>query len=141
MDTTQPALHRETWISRVCGVPTWGRAPRLDRLELLNSTNPTTEAPMGILEDVMKALDRIPVWRRLQQLPDRADALERRIAALEEQLKPATGSKCPSCGVMAFKLVKSTPAPEPWGSAGARQDHLHCQSCGYSDIRERDPGQ
>lgn len=136
---------RETaaWVLRVCGRPGWaehGRAPRVDRLALLTSTTPSTEAPMGILEDVMKALERIPAWKRLQQLPERADALEQRIAALEQQLKPASGSKCPSCGAMALKLTKSTPSPEPWGSMGARQDHLQCQSCNYSDIQERNPG-
>lgn len=34
------------WVSRVCGVAAWGRAPRVDRLELLSSTTPPTEAPM-----------------------------------------------------------------------------------------------
>lgn len=34
------------WVLRVCGWPTWGRAPRVGRLELLSSTTPPTEAPM-----------------------------------------------------------------------------------------------
>jgi hypothetical protein len=41
---------------------------------------------MGLLEDVMKALDRIPVWKRLQGVPAEVDSLKGRIAALEEKL-------------------------------------------------------
>ena len=95
---------------------------------------------MGILEDVLSALERIPAWKRLQQLPARVEALESRISQLEAKLQPATGQECPSCGAMNFKLIKSTPAPEPWGRMGVRQDHLACSACSYTDIRDRDPG-
>jgi len=95
---------------------------------------------MGIIEDVMKTLDRIPNWKRIQAAPKELDALEQRVKALEAALKPATGAACPSCGALAYKLMNSTPSPEPWGSMGARQDHFACSGCGYTDIRERNPG-
>ena len=95
---------------------------------------------MGMLEDIMKTLDRIPNWKRIQAAPKELDALTARVQALEAMLKPATGSACPSCGTMAYKLTRSTPSPEPWGSMGARQDHFACSACGYTDIRERNPG-
>lgn len=95
---------------------------------------------MGILEDVMKALDRIPSWKRIQQLPTEVDSLEKRIKNLESRLQPATGNQCPSCRAMAYRLIKSTPSPEPWGSMGARQDHFACSSCSYTDVKERNPG-
>ena len=95
---------------------------------------------MGILEDVTKTLDRIPNWKRIQSAPKDLDALELRVKALEVKLTPATGAKCPGCGAMALKLIRSSPSPEPWGSMGARQDHFACGSCSYTDIRERDPG-
>jgi hypothetical protein len=28
---------------------------------------------MGIIDDILKALDRIPVWRRLQEIPGEVD--------------------------------------------------------------------
>ena len=95
---------------------------------------------MGILEDVMKTLDRIPNWKRIQAAPKELDALELRIKALEAVLKPASGATCPSCRAMAYKLTRSTPSPEPWGSMGARQDHYLCGQCQYADIQERNPG-
>lgn len=82
---------------------------------------------MGILEDVMKALDRIPSWKRIQQLPSEVDALEKRIKDLEGRLKPATGNQCPSCRAMAYRLVKSTPSPEPWGSMGGEARSFRVQ--------------
>ena len=95
---------------------------------------------MGILEDVMKTLDRIPNWKRIQAAPQAIDALEQRIKALEAKLAPATGDQCPSCKAMAYKLMRSTPAPPPWGGMGVRQDHFQCGACDYTDIRERTPG-
>ena len=34
---------------------------------------------MGIIEDFFKALDRIPIWDRLQKVPAEVDALAKRI--------------------------------------------------------------
>jgi hypothetical protein len=95
---------------------------------------------MGILEDVMKALERIPAWKRVQATPDQIAALQQRVAALEDRLKPATGKQCPSCGEMTFKLIRSTSAKEPWGSMGVREDHLACSTCSYTDSIQRNPG-
>lgn len=95
---------------------------------------------MGILEDVVKALERIPSWKRVQALPQQITSLEQRIKALEDRLTTATGEQCPKCRAMAFNLERSTPSPEPWGSMGARQDHYSCAACLYQDIRERNPG-
>jgi hypothetical protein len=58
-ETESPAA----WVLRVCGRPTWGRAPRVDRLELLTSTTLSTEAPMNqeqidvinIVQEVLRA--------------------------------------------------------------------------------------
>ena len=90
---------------------------------------------MGILEDVIKALERIPAWKRLQAMPEKMTALEARIAALEQQLKPASGERCPSCGAMAFKLLKSEPAKGGLGRLGARDYHYQCSGCQYNDVR------
>jgi predicted RNA-binding Zn-ribbon protein involved in translation (DUF1610 family) len=94
---------------------------------------------MGILEDVMKTLDRIPAWKRLQAMPEKVTALEARIAALEQQIKPASGEKCPSCGAMAFKLLKTEPAPQPWARIGQRSYHYRCSNCQYQDTHQRGP--
>ena len=68
---------------------------------------------MGILEDVIKALERIPSWKRLATVPDELAALQARVAALELRGALATGQRCPKCGVMAYALHESRPEPPP----------------------------
>lgn len=96
---------------------------------------------MGLLEDIMKTLDRIPAWKRMQALPSQVDALEARVRALEAKQLPGTGQRCPSCGVNTYKLLKSGPMPGPFGELGARVDYFGCSSCSYTDEKHRDPGQ
>lgn len=92
---------------------------------------------MGLLEDIMKALDRIPAWKRLQQLPDEVARLERRVKQLESQLEPG-GNKCPKCGAMTFMLQSSRPMPGGLGHLGVLQDQMRCTSCGHEEHRTRD---
>ena len=92
---------------------------------------------MGMIEDIMKALDRIPAWKRLVALPPEVERLQQRVAALEAQLAPATGDRCPKCRAMTFTLVESKPAPGALGKLGAMDDHFACTSCGYTDKRSR----
>lgn len=95
---------------------------------------------MGMIEDVMKALERIPAWKRVAALPSELDALKQRVAALELRLAPATGDSCKKCRAMTFNLVESKPAGPPWGDMGVMEDHYACSSCGYMDKRQRNPG-
>lgn len=60
---------------------------------------------MGFVDDVMKVLDRIPGWKRLQEVPAEVDELKAKVAALEEKL----GGKWPAdickfCGERAVRL-------------------------------------
>lgn len=94
---------------------------------------------MGVLEDVIKALERIPAWKRLNTLPEQISTLEARVRQLEEKLVPASGNRCPSCGVMAYRLVLSRPEPPPWGEMGAMEDVHRCSSCSYENVVKRSP--
>ena len=93
---------------------------------------------MGLLEDIMKTLERIPIWKRLVQLPAETEALEKRIAALEAKLQPKTGSECPMCEDLAMNRIKTADHPE-WSFAGMKLDTLKCQSCGHEETRDRQP--
>jgi len=103
------------------------------------STTPAATAgiPMGILEDVLKALDRVPNWRRITGLPQEFDAMKARLDALEAKFKPAAGGVCPKCKELTYGLTESLPAPAPWGRMGAMEDHFACSQCGYTDTRRR----
>lgn len=92
---------------------------------------------MGIIEDVMKALERIPAWKRVAAVPAELDALRHRVEALELRLAVASGDSCPRCRVMAYSLAESRPEPPPWGQLGAMEDVYRCASCGYENVVKR----
>jgi hypothetical protein len=53
---------------------------------------------MGVLEDVRNWLKEVPLWKELQNVPDRVAALEKRLTALEEELKRRPAPEmCPIC--------------------------------------------
>jgi len=87
---------------------------------------------MGIIEDMLKALDRIPGWARLQQVPSEVDELKGKVAALEEKL----GGKWPSdvcrfCGERAVRL-HATLGPD---SRGCMQENWQCGKCNKTEVR------
>lgn len=94
---------------------------------------------MGILEDVMKALERIPAWKRVTALPDEVAQLQKRVAQLEQRIAPASGDACPSCRTMNFSLIESRRAAPPWGDMGAMEDVFRCSRCNYERIDSRNP--
>jgi hypothetical protein len=59
---------------------------------------------MGIIEDMMKAFDRIPGMKDIQALPEKMTALEARITSLEAALARCPAEGCPFCGALAFRL-------------------------------------
>jgi ribosomal protein L37AE/L43A len=77
---------------------------------------------MGIIEDIMKAFDRIPGMKDIQALPEKVQALELRIASLEAVLARCPAEGCPFCGALAFRLerVYMHGTREIW----------HCEECG-----------
>lgn len=91
---------------------------------------------MGLLEDVMKTLERVPGWKRMAAMPKEVDELRARVEALEKRLSPATGDQCPKCRAMHFMRVRSDPDPYMI-ELGVMRDHYQCSACGYTDQRTR----
>lgn len=92
---------------------------------------------MGMIEDVMKALERIPAWKRLSALPAELDQLKQRVSAIEARLAPAGGTVCPRCREPRFMLESAGPEPGPFGDLGARQYRYRCSSCSFEEVREQ----
>lgn len=87
---------------------------------------------MGILEDVMNVLDRIPVWKRLQQVPADVDELKARIAALESKLgEKWPADVCRFCGERAVRL-KHVLGPD---DRGMLHENWVCEKCNGHDQR------
>jgi hypothetical protein len=87
---------------------------------------------MGILEDLMKALDRIPIWKRLNEVPSEVGDLKQRVAELETKLEgkwPA--DVCRFCGERAARLDYMIPANEK----GIYREDWLCEKCQKEDRR------
>jgi ribosomal protein L37AE/L43A len=86
---------------------------------------------MSIIDDVLKAFDRIPIWKRLQEIPAETDALKQRVADIEEKLNgkwPA--DVCRFCGERAVRLDRSL-----IDGKGMVQEHWQCAKCEKEDVR------
>lgn len=91
---------------------------------------------MGILEDILSALERIPGWKRIKESPERIDALEQRLKAIERLMAGGSGQLCPICNSPKFKRTASKPDPG-FEFAGVMRDFYRCEECGHSENRQR----
>lgn len=91
---------------------------------------------MGLLEDIMLALERIPVWKRVKALPDEVEALKARINSIEQRMAGGSGHLCPKCSSPQFKLESSNPNRQ-FGRVGILDDSFKCAECGHSETRQR----
>ena len=86
---------------------------------------------MGMIDDILKALDRVPAWRRLQEVPSEVDDLKRRVAELDEKLNGKwPGDVCRYCGARAARLTDTR-----GGSTGIIHENWTCEECGETDYR------
>jgi predicted RNA-binding Zn-ribbon protein involved in translation (DUF1610 family) len=91
---------------------------------------------MAVLSEITDLLKRWDVWKRVEEAPNRIDALEKRIAELESRLQRAPGEACPACGELEFRAMSSQPSHGPFGSHLGARDHTYkCQKCGFTDVR------
>jgi hypothetical protein len=87
---------------------------------------------VGLLEDMLKALDRVEIWKELQAAPGRISELEKRVAELEGKL----GGKWPAdvckfCGARASRL-SSTFGPT---AKGKIIEDWKCAECTQTETR------
>jgi hypothetical protein len=93
-------------------------------------------AIVGIVDDILKALDRIPLWKRLGQVPDEVDDLQRRVASLEEKLNGKwPPDVCRYCGARAVRLMDHK-GPD---TTGVITELWSCGECQQVDRRRVKP--
>jgi hypothetical protein len=90
---------------------------------------------MGVLEDIRKWMEEIPLWQELKTVPRRMDELETRIAALEKSLERAPGEVCPKCGAPAMRLKSA--GRRLGGKDAFRFDEWACTSAGCDHSEQR----
>jgi hypothetical protein len=86
---------------------------------------------MGMLEDILKALDRTPRWKRLQEVPSEVDELKSRVSALEGKLDGKWPADiCKFCGARAVRMAHSLTDEkgiirELWDCAECQKSNWH----------------
>jgi ribosomal protein L40E len=87
---------------------------------------------MGLMEDMMKVLDRWDVWLEVKTVPSRVGELEATVKDLTEKLNgkwPA--DVCRSCGERGLRLKhKLGPVAQ-----GNMREEWDCEKCGARDTR------
>jgi transposase-like protein len=92
---------------------------------------------MGILEDILSALERIPIWKRLQGIPHEVDDLKRRLVELEGLINgKVAGAVCPYCGSRKFHLDHA--------DMHGQREVWKCDECGKDrqyrlDLKQKPP--
>jgi hypothetical protein len=89
---------------------------------------------MGVLDDVRKWLNDVPLWKELGTIPDRTAALEKRVAELDEKLNGKwPPDVCLKCGSRTMR-VTATYGPDDKKNM---IQHWRCgdESCNYHEER------
>ena len=86
---------------------------------------------MFSIKDLNELLDKMPLWKKMKESPERIDALEKRILALENRLS-GTGDICPKCKQPTLELDSSKLIE---ATIGLMQYNYKCSNCGFTKIR------
>jgi len=90
---------------------------------------------MLALKDLNELLEKIPLWKRVANTPDRLDELEKRVKAIEDQIS-GTGEVCPYCRKPSLQLlnIKGEPGME---DLGVKKYFYKCLNCDKESNRVR----
>jgi predicted nucleic-acid-binding Zn-ribbon protein len=90
---------------------------------------------MAVIGDVVELLKHWDRWKRIDETPERLDALEKRVAELESKLQRAPGEACPKCGALEFRTTRVQPLGGRLGQLGASYRHMECKACKHTERR------
>jgi hypothetical protein len=86
------------------------------------------------LKDLNELLDKMPLWKRVAQSPDRIDELTKRIESLEKRLS-GSGDICKKCKQPTFELVDVKVLEE---ILGLKKYIYKCSNCGFEDFKTKE---
>jgi transcription elongation factor Elf1 len=82
------------------------------------------------ISDILAILDKIPIWKKLKEMPSKIESLEKRIAELENKtLKP--NEVCPRCHSEEYSVVSTYPIKEMLRTFNVRQ--YQCKVCDFKE--------
>lgn len=87
---------------------------------------------MAVLSELVELLKRWDVWKRIEATPDLIEALEKRVAQLENRLQRAPGEACPKCGALDFRVESTRPDPD---FRGVNYRQYKCGACAFEETK------
>ncbi len=85
---------------------------------------------MLTINELIKLLEKAPLWKRHAPLPDKVAELECRVAALETHLADRTsGAYCEHCGSGNVKRIGAVPDPAFGDVFGDKLPKYRCENC------------
>ncbi len=87
------------------------------------------------LKDILEILDRWPKWKRIQDMPEKLDTLQKRVEELEKRLERCPGEGCPKCGELTYRVVSIHPHHSDLGDLGLMVRQMKCERCGLTEDR------
>ena len=93
---------------------------------------------MTTTNELLDLFEQIPAWRRVRELPERIDALERLLVELDARTKGRRAEHCPICNGGTLATVEVQEHPN-FGHVGVQEWILHCSDCAHSEKRLHDP--
>jgi hypothetical protein len=84
------------------------------------------------LNDLLAVLDHWPIWKKIKSGPEKLEALEKRVAELENRHSRCPGEACPRCGELSYRAVSSQPHPM-MGQLGAIVRKMKCEKCDFTE--------
>lgn len=89
---------------------------------------------MSMLSELNTLLEKIPVWKRLQAMPQEIEELRKRVEQLEAAMQPKGHDICPRCHQHTFALVRTEQDPT-FGELGAQRRVYECTSCKHTEFK------
>jgi hypothetical protein len=87
---------------------------------------------VGTIDDFLKVLDRIPIWKRLGEVPTEVDDLKRRLSELEGKLNGKWPADiCKFCGERAVRMTANFGPNEK----GKMHQNWSCGACNKVEMR------
>lgn len=80
-----------------------------------------------MIKDINELLEKIPIWKKLVQLPDRLDGIEKRLKSIEDKMS-GSGELCPYCKQPTLQLLEIKPH-KLFGDAGLKVGFYKCNNC------------
>jgi len=80
-----------------------------------------------MIKDINELLEKIPIWKKLVQLPDRLDGIEKRLKSIEDKMS-GSGELCPYCKQPTLQLLEIKPH-KLFGEAGLKVGSYKCNNC------------